>query len=123
MKKTLIKIIGYFLLSVFVLMIVWVCDDFMQARRFPIKRFVCEQRGNQIAVALDKFKNDKGSYPEKLGELVPEYLTEVEKPVLWNKEWEYHQGRGGETFSLLVGKGKHNYPSLFYSPNGWYLDN
>ncbi|MCD6174599.1 MAG: hypothetical protein J7K65_02375 [Planctomycetes bacterium] len=72
--------------SILALIIVWVCYDFVQVRRFPTKRSVCEQRGNQIVIALDKFKDDKRSYPKKLDELIPEYLTEVEKPVLWNKK-------------------------------------
>lgn len=122
MKKTLINLAGYFFVSIFVLMLVWLGYDFIQTKRFPSKRSETEQRGNEITIALDKFKDDKGNYPKQLDELIPTYLTEIKKPVLWNKEWVYHHTQG-ESFELLVGRGRHNYPSLSYRRKGWYLDN
>ncbi len=41
-------------------------------------------KGNKIIAALEKYYNDNGFYPQKLDELVPEYLPKIENTGLFN---------------------------------------
>jgi hypothetical protein len=50
-------------------------------------------RGNRVAAALKRFKDERGACPAELGELVPEYISSipVTKYTLWANEFRYSE--------------------------------
>ncbi|MFC1737024.1 hypothetical protein ACFL1X_12980 [Candidatus Hydrogenedentota bacterium] len=59
-----------------------------------------ETRLNQarIALALNRYKQDSGEYPEELAKLVPQYLEEIPLDMFTGKEMLYY--RDGESYVL-----------------------
>lgn len=123
MKQKLINLAGYFFISILLVLVSLIFYDFVQGRFEPKRLAETKSRGNQIVSALENYKGKNDSYPKVLEELVPDYLDEIKQPVWGKKMWEYQQAREGQSFNLMVGEGKHNYPSLSHTRKGWYLDN
>jgi hypothetical protein len=83
----------------------------------------CINIGNTIVDALEKYRADKGKYPEQLELLVPDYLSKIPKHRVSTKKWEYRGG--GENFVLLFSpNAKSTYPNCSYvSQHGeWFTD-
>jgi hypothetical protein len=66
-----------------------------------------EERGARtldLAAALDRYKADRGDYPDSLDALVPAYVTRVPRArytVLWG-EFDYWRGHDGEATLMYV---------------------
>lgn len=76
--------------------------------------------GSGLVTALQTYHQDFGAFPSDLGALVPAYFTKVPNPTWGNRRWLF--GSDGTSFSLSVGEGAHNYPSLYYDTHGWHYD-
>ena len=63
-----------------------------------------ELRAASIISALEKYKNDTGSYPVSLSVLSPNYLTAIPRPAWrWPYAYEYeHRENGAENVLLFM---------------------
>jgi hypothetical protein len=85
----------------------------------------CITIGNTIVEALERYKLDKGEYPESLEQLVPDYMSKIPKHKVGTKRWKYTSG--GTNFVLLFSpNAKYDYPNCSYVSdlgNGeWFTD-
>ena len=81
-----------------------------------------QRRGNEIISALEVYRAKNQSYPTKLQELVPVYLSEIKPPLSGNKQWEYvNEGKG---FYLGFGDDPDADPVCYfaYSLKEWVMD-
>ncbi|HEY6229433.1 MAG TPA: hypothetical protein VI282_20100, partial [Verrucomicrobiae bacterium] len=53
-----------------------------------------------IACALERFRNDTGALPQKLGELVPKYLAAVPHDVFTGEPLHYRLNPDGKNFTI-----------------------
>jgi hypothetical protein len=84
-----------------------------------------KRRGETIATALERYRADHGVYPPRLEDLVPAYLTKLERPVAGKMRWSYSISADGGRFWLGFGLGDDGYPGSSYSsdkPGEWYDD-
>jgi hypothetical protein len=59
--------------------------------------------GDEVVAGLMAYKQDHGTYPATLEELVPQYLPAVPKPPLGQQKWEYElTPDNAELFNLHV---------------------
>jgi hypothetical protein len=58
--------------------------------------------GNEIVAALQKYRAEKGKYPDRLSELVPDYIAEIKSPRYGAKKWSYNNRPDRDTFSLFI---------------------
>ena len=49
------------------------------------------QRGNDIVMAIEAYNNKHGQYPERLGQLVPDFLRVIPEPGLEEGDWYSYQ--------------------------------
>src|SRR5690606_16895496 len=97
-----------------------------------------KQRGAVLVGALEAYRADHGAYPERLDDLVPDYLPAVEPPAWGTGQWRYRRYTAAEVapegtpvdpdaefFRLSVAAGTGGYPLLFYDPalRQWVLNN
>jgi hypothetical protein len=61
-------------------------------------RFFACVDGLRIAIALELYRRDRESYPDKLDSLVPDYLPELPKSPYDGRDFEYH--REGNDYAL-----------------------
>jgi hypothetical protein len=79
--------------------------------------------GDSIIRQLDAFRQRNGKYPNRLDELVPQYLRSIPAPRV-GRDWIYESLEVGKEFKLMFAVGEYRYPnSRFYSQVGrWYTD-
>jgi type II secretory pathway pseudopilin PulG len=94
-----------------------------------------KERGTAIVAALDAYSARHGTYPERLADLVPEHLPEIEDPAWGLGRWRYRRftpeevaaGAGTEAvfFQLSVAANESGYPVLYYdyTARRWVLNN
>lgn len=58
-------------------------------------------RGDEIAVALEKYFRDHSYYPDSLTSLVPKYIESIKQPVAGKRQWEYSLTKDKRIFNLL----------------------
>ena len=79
--------------------------------------------GDEIVKALDNYFGDHSRYPNSLESLVPNYLDQIKLPK-WGEKWEYKSDE--KSFWLEVGYksfgSTKNYPVMYYTPQGWVVD-
>ena len=61
-----------------------------------------QSRGNEIIVALSKYRSDHSSYPVHLTDLVPKYLQLIRRPPIGAREWSYALRKDGRGFILAT---------------------
>ncbi len=66
-----------------------------------------------IIEALDRFRAQRGSYPESLQELTPEFIDQLGAPIIGDLPWRY--SRSGDAASFELGFG-----NTMDSPVCWY---
>lgn len=58
--------------------------------------------GDQIIAALDKYKEQRGSYPDVLSELEPSYIPKITPPRYGEKRWNYTHYCKNDSFGLAM---------------------
>ena len=86
-NKTIIKII--IIISALGYLVVWFDAKHNRWSDRKIKDTIVT--GYEIIEALNSFYAKQKSYPEKLSELVPGYISEIQKPAAGTKEWNYYR--------------------------------
>jgi hypothetical protein len=61
-----------------------------------------ESRASEIVAALEKYRRNRGRYPDRLSELVPEYIAAVKPPHYGVKKWEYVHYPKRNSFALFL---------------------
>ncbi|HEX6133341.1 MAG TPA: hypothetical protein VFZ24_05245 [Longimicrobiales bacterium] len=97
-----------------------------------------KRRGSTLVQALQRYHAERGTYPERLEELVPQYTAAVEPPTWGLRQWRYRRYTAAELtmdadattrndvfFHLSVAADGSGYPMLFYDPaiGSWVLNN
>jgi hypothetical protein len=62
-----------------------------------IKRGI--EKSKPIFVALEEYRKDHNKFPEKLEDLVPEYLSRVPRPA-WRFRYRYQVYENGQTYTI-----------------------
>jgi hypothetical protein len=79
--------------------------------------------GNDIAVALGKYRAEFGQYPQSLDVLAPEYLPEIVQPTYGECKWRYFPG-GDHGYQLSFDSSS-NYHAVYWrnpGSNEWRVD-
>ena len=58
--------------------------------------------GDRIVAALEQYRNDIGHYPDRLNDLVPKYIQQIEPPRYGEKKWDYNHRPGENSFGLYM---------------------
>jgi len=58
--------------------------------------------GDQIIAALEKYKAQRGSYPDVLSELEPDYVGHITPPRYGEKKWNYIHYCKNDSFGLAM---------------------
>jgi hypothetical protein len=58
--------------------------------------------GDQIIVALERYKSEKGSYPDVLWTLEPDYIGQIIPPRYGQQRWDYTHYCKNDSFGLAV---------------------
>lgn len=96
------------------------------AALFLVRDFFPDNEGNhdkgkQVVEALKKYKNDHGSYPATLEDLVPDYLPAL--PRLDGKAKWFYRFRDGGEISLAYGGGPSTWSGVYRSKyDDWIID-
>lgn len=82
-----------------------------------------QYRGDSIIRQLAAFRRQNGRYPDRLDELVPQYIKSIPEPRV-GRGWDYEALEGGKEFRLMFAVGDYEYPnSRYYSQGGrWDTD-
>lgn len=59
-----------------------------------------KKRGECIVAALNSYYGDHGRYPDRLNQLVPKYLRNIDSPVAGDRKWIYELKVGGRHCAL-----------------------
>ncbi len=80
-------------------------------------------RAATIIAALDEYHTAHGVYPERLGDLSPDYLAQVPEPVAGVPEWTYGATDAGHEFVLQFSANQHDNPTSWYESRheGWFI--
>ena len=80
------------------------CTILMMLSCAPAKSSVPneQQHGDQIIAALEKYKAERGSYPDTLSELEPNYLGHITPPHYGEKKWDYVHYCKNDSFGLAM---------------------
>lgn len=78
--------------------------------------------GQIIISALEKYKKDKGIYPEQLSLLVPIYLKKIPSPNWGINQWDYVLTKEGKSYALSVRLKKNDYICHIYENGQWCYD-
>ena len=82
------------------------------------------RRGDAIIAALEKYRKTRGTYPDTLDALVPNYLPAVQEPDYGERRWDYvpHNEKG--TYGLFMWRrDKAGYGYNVPEPKWEYIDN
>jgi hypothetical protein len=58
--------------------------------------------GNKIVAALEKYKAQRGSYPDVLPELEPDYIGLITSPRYGERRWDYTHYCKNDSFGLAM---------------------
>jgi hypothetical protein len=58
--------------------------------------------GDQIILALDKYKAEHGSYPDTLWSLEPDYLSQIARPKYGDGRWDCVHYCKDDSFGLAI---------------------
>jgi hypothetical protein len=75
-----------------------------------------ESRASEVVAALEKYRRDRGSYPNRLSELVPAYIAAVKPPHYGVKKWEYVHYPKRNSFALFLRARNPSEESYWYNP-------
>lgn len=84
--------------------------------------------GAEVVAGLIAYHSDEGTYPERLDELVPQYLPEVPPPTWGLERWSYERYSPADDivyFRIAVAANESGYPVLYYdlAASRWVLNN
>jgi hypothetical protein len=82
-----------------------------------------KQTGNAIVKLLDRYRLDRGQFPDHLDDLVSEYISEVPQPVAGEGMWRYCRPQPDFfqlDFACQSGEELYMFLSEF-RPSGWQL--
>jgi hypothetical protein len=94
-----------------------------------------KERGAAIVAALTAYRSDRGTYPERLDQLVPAHMDSLEAPVWGLRRWRYRRYAPADInetadtaavyFQLSVAADDSGYPVLYYdfAAGRWVLNN
>jgi hypothetical protein len=81
--------------------------------------------GTTVISGLEQYRRDHGAPPEKLDDLVPNYLSKIQPPTAGTMQWKYYINPNRRDYRLSC-QTPASYPSINYdsaSPDvGWYVD-
>lgn len=80
-----------------------------------------QQQGDLIVAAIASCQLDHSMLPADLGELSPQYLTEIPSPTGSSEFWVYVIRGNGERYSLIHDWGGWR-PQMYTSGDGWVVD-
>jgi len=58
--------------------------------------------GDRIIAALEKYKDERGSYPDTLQELEPTYIADISPPRYGDRKWDYVHYCKKDAFGLAM---------------------
>ncbi len=61
-----------------------------------------ERNGDQIIAALEKYKTERGSYPDVLSQLEPTYISRIVPPRYGQGRWDYIHYCKNDSFGLAM---------------------
>jgi hypothetical protein len=70
---------------------------------------------SEIVAALEKYRTEHGTYPERLSDLVPKYIAEIKPPRYGAKKWDYVYHANRDLFSLVLPAQKSYEVSYWYN--------
>ncbi len=78
--------------------------------------------GNTIVIQIKKYRAKYGKFPDRLDDLVPEFLPAIPDPVAGERKWRYSFNEYRFYLQCSVPSG---YPHYIYDQktNEWYEDN
>ena len=71
-----------------------------------------QSRAVPIIKALEKYKDDRGRYPDSLAELVPKYIVQIDPPTAGDGKWRYRTLKDVLSYSLVFA-GKEEFPEQY----------
>jgi hypothetical protein len=74
-----------------------------------------ERIGDQIIAALEKYKTARGSYPDVLAELEPDYIANIIQPGYGEHRWRYVHYCKNDAFGLAMYGGRLTDDDYVYS--------
>lgn len=108
---------------------------FVYAHRDEDALEASKQRGAHIVEGLAAYRQQHGTYPARLEDLVPQYLTHIQPPLWGLQRWRYRtyspeapeppQDTSAVYFQLSVAADRSGYPVLYYdfAAQRWVLNN
>jgi hypothetical protein len=60
------------------------------------------KHGDEIVAALEKYRAERGHYPDTLGELEPNYIAHIKQPRYGEHRWDYIRYCEKGTFALFI---------------------
>lgn len=87
-----------------------------------------KRAGTAVVAGLAAYHGEHGTYPDRLDELVPHYLSEVPPPTWGLGRWSYERYspvEGVIYFRIAVAANASGYPVLYYdfATGRWVLNN
>jgi hypothetical protein len=96
-----------------------------------------KQRGAVIVAALERYRAERGNYPDSLPMLVPAYAPAIAQPSWGLQQWRYRRYTSADVaaqsasdsttvyFQLSVAANPNGYPVLYYDliARRWVLNN
>jgi hypothetical protein len=70
----------------------------------------------EIVGALEKYRSERGAYPNRLSDLVPKYIAAIKPPSYGAKRWEYVYYPNRNSFALRLPARKSYEESYWYNP-------
>ena len=58
--------------------------------------------GDQIIAALEKYKAERGLYPDTLTQLMPSYMRQITQPRYGERRWDYVHYCKNDSFALYM---------------------
>lgn len=90
-------------------------DETVRARSIAI--------GDQLVVALGRYREQHGTWPDDLQDLVPQQVSRLDAPLDGIGAWRYSVSTDRQRFHLSFGVGSAGFPVCYYVPDrGWHLD-
>ena len=108
------------MITLFAVLLAILAIQYVRKNRNEIQYFKTRISGDEIVIALLKYKGDKGVYPDTLKRLVPTYIQKIKSPIWGDPEWGYFSEENGKEFVLLVrgpGESNQTYSTIF---GYWY---
>jgi hypothetical protein len=75
-----------------------------------------QSTARKIVAALDMYRKERGTYPDRLADLTPKYMSAVKPPRYGEKKWEYVHYPKRDSFALYLRGRKHSQETYWYNP-------